>query len=117
MTSENIVAEIVRKFTDEMDAEGFDAIVDLLDKKDAEIAALKAKAVEYAKDALLDSISDISETYWAASWQQGIVAALKKAVTDPAADRRVWGRIQLSEAEVTVLSRLAADAGGWPEEG
>ena len=81
-----------------------------------EIDALKAKAVEYAKDALLDNISDISETYWAASWQEGIVAEIKKAVTDPAADRRVWGGTQLSEAEVTVLRRLSEDAGGWPDD-
>jgi len=84
--------------------------------QETEIAALKAKVVEYAKDALLDTISDISETYWAASWQQGIVAAIKKAVTDPAADRRVWGRMQLSDAEVTVLRGLAEDAGGWPDD-
>lgn len=81
-----------------------------------EIDALKAKAVECAKDALLDTISDISEAYWAASWQEGIVAAIKKAVTDPEADRRVWGIVQLSEAEVTVLRRLSEDAGGWPDE-
>lgn len=93
-----------------------DLFGEALAERDAEIAALKTKVVEYAKDALLDAISDISETYWAASWQEGIVAELKKAVTDPAADRHVWGRVQLSEAEVIMLSSLAADAGGWPDE-
>ena len=43
VTNKDIVAEIVRTSTDEMDAEGFDAIVDLLDKKDAEIAMLTAE--------------------------------------------------------------------------
>lgn len=82
-----------------------------------EIAALKAKVVEYAKNALLDTISDISETYWAASWQEGIVAAIKKAVTDPEADQRVWGRVRLNESEVVGLRRLSEDAGGWPDDG
>lgn len=40
MSNTDIVTKIVRESTDQMEAEGFDAIVGLLDKKDAEIGTL-----------------------------------------------------------------------------
>lgn len=84
--------------------------------QEAEIVDLKRRVVEYAKAGLWDYVCYLSEQYWAATYQQGLMAAIKKAVTDPAADRRVWGRTQLSEAEIATLRRLSEDAGGWPDD-
>ena len=81
------------------------------------LANERLRVAEYAKAGLWDYVCFLSEQYWAATYQQGLMAAIKKAVTDPAADRRVWNRTQLSEAEVATLRKLADDAGEWPEEG
>jgi len=80
------------------------------------LANERLRVSEYAKIGLWDYVCYLSEQYWAATYQQGLMAAIKKAVTDPAADRRVWGGIQLSEAEIATLRKFADDAGGWPDE-
>ena len=91
-------------------------IADEIDAKDAEIAKLHAELKEYRVAVLIAELSDLSEQYWAATWQAGFEYAVGVAVFDPSADRRVWGGRQLLEVEVERLRGLADRLGGWIHE-
>ena len=106
-----LVAELDEARADEAEA------MRLTNSWKAEAERLRAKLSECKAEVLHGLMSDISELHWAATWQSGLEYALWNAVSDPSADRRVWGGIQLGEDEIAQMKALSEEICGWSQYG